>query len=278
MRFGFVQWEFAGRLGPDPGRYVVRRFAGDDVRHVVVIGGFDAPRRLRRRARRADPGPSSVELTRATVIDATPLGELESADAWLERATGGEAERVTGEALELLNRTVAGHRVASADPWVPDAVPAHALVCRVGYGSGEQVADGDWEAALELPLPAPHAARSLILSPQERLAALLGGRDAALACEELTLRARGDLDHGRTREAALQLAVALDTGLAELEAWREQADMAERLDELDARREPVARAARAALQGGLDAGQLAAVGEALGRLEAALRARQVASG
>jgi hypothetical protein len=278
VRFGFVQWEFAGRLGPDPGRYVVRRFAGDDVRHVVVIGGFDAPRRLRRRARRADPGPSSVELTRATVIDATPLGELESADAWLERATGDEAERVTGEALELLNRTVAGHRVASADPWVPDADPAHALICRVGYGTGEQVAEGDWEAALELPLPSPRAARSLILSPQERLAALLGGRDAALACEELTLRARGDLDHGRTREAALQLAVALDTGLAELEAWREQADMAERLDELDARREPVARAARAALQGGLDAGQLAAVGEALGRLEAALRARQVASG
>jgi hypothetical protein len=278
VRFGFVQWEFAGRLGPDPGRYVVRRFAGDDVRHVVVIGGFDAPRRLRRRARRADPGPSSVELTRATVIDATPLGELESADAWLERATGDEAERVTGEALELLNRTVAGHRVASADPWVPDADPAHALICRVGYGTGEQVAEGDWEAALELPLPSPRAARSLILSPQERLAALLGGRDAALACEELTLRARGDLDHGRTREAALQLAVALDTGLAELEAWREQADMAERLDELDAWREAVARAARAALQGGLDPAQSADVTTALGRLEAALRARQVASG
>ena len=86
-----------------------------------MIGGFDAPRRLRRRARRADPGPTSVELTRATVIDATPLGELEAADAWLERASGDDRERVTGEALELLNRAVAGHRVASADPWVADA-------------------------------------------------------------------------------------------------------------------------------------------------------------
>ena len=76
MRFGFVQWEFPGRLGPDPGRYVVRRYAGDDVRQVVVIGGFDAPlRRLRSaRARRADPGPALVEITRATVIDASPLG------------------------------------------------------------------------------------------------------------------------------------------------------------------------------------------------------------
>ncbi|HEX5782688.1 MAG TPA: hypothetical protein VFX80_12245 [Solirubrobacteraceae bacterium] len=257
---------------------MVRRYAGDDVRHVVVIGGFDAPRRLRRRARRADPGPTSVELTRATVIDATPLSELEAADAWLERATGDDAEQVTGEALELLNRTVAGHRVASADPWVPDADPAHALVCRVGYGTGEQVADGDWEAALELPLPAPHASRSLILSPQERLAALLGGHDAALACEELTLRARGDLDHGRPREGALQLAIALDTALAELEAWREQGDMADRLDELDGWREAVARAARSALQGGLDPAQTADVATALGRLEAALRQRQVASG
>jgi hypothetical protein len=251
----------------------MRRFAGDDVRQVLVIGGYDAPRRLRRRARRADPGPTSVELTRATVIDVTPLGKLEAADVWLDRACGDDRPRVVDGALELLNRAVAGHRLASADPWLADADPAHALVCRVGYGSGEQVADGDWESAVELPLPEPRAGRSLILAPQERLAALLGGRDAALACEELTLRARGDLDHGRPREAALQLAVALDTGLAELEVWREQGDMARRLEELDGWREVVARAARAALGGGLDDEQTAAVGDALGRLEAALRAR-----
>jgi hypothetical protein len=262
-------------VGPDPGRYVVRRYAGDDVRQVLVIGGFDAPRRLRRRARRADPEPTSVELTRATVIDATPL---EAAEAWLERASGDARGRVVGDALELLNRAVAGHRVASADPWVADADLAHALVCRVGYGSGEQVADGDWEAAVELPLPEPPSARSLVLSPQERLAALLSGRDAALACEELTLRARGDLDHGRPREAALQLAIALDTALAELEAWREQGDMASRLDELDERRGAVADAARAALAGGVGDGRMADVESALERLEAALRARQVASG
>ncbi len=37
QRFGFVQWEFAGRLGPPPGRYVLRRFAGDDVQAVVIV-------------------------------------------------------------------------------------------------------------------------------------------------------------------------------------------------------------------------------------------------
>ena len=69
-----------------------------------------------------------------------------------------------------------------------------------------------------------------MFSPGERVAAVLGGRDVALACEELALRARGDLDHGRVREAALQLSVALDAALAELEVWRER--LAPRLDEL----------------------------------------------
>jgi hypothetical protein len=240
---------------------------------VLVIGGLDAPRR--RRARKAETG--TVEVTVATVIDAAPLGDLEAADAWLARAGGADAERVVGEALALLNRAVAGHRVASADPWLPDADPARALVCRVGYGTGEQVAEGAWEAARELPAPEPRARRSLALAPQERLAALLGGRDVALACEELALRARADLDHGREREAALQASIALETALAELESWRDTADMATRLDALTGHRAPVAAAAREALQGGLHAEATAAVEAGLARLEAALRARSAAS-
>ena len=57
-----------------------------------------------------------------------------------------------------------------------------------------------------------------MLRPQARLAAVLNGRERPLACEELTLRARLDLDHGREREAALQVLVALDAALAELAA------------------------------------------------------------
>ena len=50
--FRFVQWEFAGRLGPPPGRYVVRRYAGDEVHEVVVVTAAEAPRRRMRRALR----------------------------------------------------------------------------------------------------------------------------------------------------------------------------------------------------------------------------------
>ena len=60
------------------------------------------------------------------------------------------------------------------------------------------------------------------------------GRDAVLACEELTLRARGDLDCGRDREAALQLEAALSAAVAELAGWVTHGDLAARLEELRA--------------------------------------------
>ena len=130
----------------------MRRYAGDDVRQVLVIGGYEARAGCgggRGGPIRGRPAWSSRAPPSSTP---TPLGELEAADTWLERACGDYAG-AGRRRLDVLNRAVAGHRVASADPWLADADPAHALVCRVGYGTGEQVADGEWEAARDLPLP-----------------------------------------------------------------------------------------------------------------------------
>ena len=102
---------------------------------------------------------------------------------------------------------------------------------------------------------------------------MLTGRDALLACEELALRARADLDAGRQREAALGLGVTLDAALAELEPWREQAALGDRLAELRARRDDVHAVAAGALQGGLSESQAEIVRAVLARVEAALRAR-----
>ena len=99
-----------------------------------------------------------------------------------------------------------------------------------------------------------------------------------LACEELTLRARTDVDHDRDREAALQLLVALDAALAELPVDPHAASLADRLAELRGRREAVAAAAQTALSGPLDDAARKVVVETLGRVEAALRARAVLSG
>ena len=246
----------------------MRRYAGDEAQQVVVIGGLEAPRR-RRRARPADADATPVDVTRATVIAADPLDGEERAEAWLK----DEAGELVGPALAVLNRALHARRIAAADPYAGEVALRHALVTRVGYGTGEQVAEGRWSAARELPPERPRIARESALRPQERFAALLAGRDAALACELLALRARLDLDHGRDREAALQLEAALGAGPAELESWRELDGMPERLDELRSLAAGVAAAAAAARAGTLDEAGRAVVEAALARLEAALRAR-----
>jgi hypothetical protein len=151
------------------------------------------------------------------------------------------------------------------------------LVARIGYGAGEEVADGLWTEARELIVPQHRQRRAKILAPQARLAALLGGRDQPLVCEELVLRARLDLDQGRDREAALQVMVALDAAIAELAGDATAPSLDERLEELREYRDPVALAGQAALGGPLEDAERDDVVRALERIEAALRARAVAN-
>jgi hypothetical protein len=247
--------------------------------HVLVLATLGAPERRRvlarrrRRPREAPPSPAPTAVTtgRATLIAAQPFASAAQAEAWLEQVDG-EAEAAA--AIAALNRVLHAHRLATADPGVREVAREHALVVRVGIGAGEQVAEGRWSRAVELPALQPERLRrSAALRPQERLAALLGGRDAPLAAEELTLRARADLDAGRLREAAFQLRVALEAALAELEPWSGRGDIAARLEELRGERGAVGAAANAALKGGLDEDAAADVERVLGRLQAALRAR-----
>ena len=271
--FRFVQFEFPWELGPPAGRYVLRDHAGEADLRVLVISLLGArERRLigRRRARDVEPSPppAAVPTSRATVIHGQAVGADEAA-AWV----ADPLSRVPAE-LDVLNRVIALHRVAAVDPSVREVRVEQALVVRVGFGRGEEVAHGQWTEAVEPGEPRePRVRVRSVLRPQERLAALLGGRDAALACEELVLRARLDLDSGRHREAALQLRVALEAAIAELEAWRDRGDMASRIESLKTHRAAVGDAANTALRGGLDDDAIDAVYDAVDRIEAALRAR-----
>lgn len=275
--FRFVQFELPWAPGPPAGRYVVREHLGEPPGHVIVVKEISATerRRPRRRPRTENPNPPprEVPVWRVTVIDATPLAGNDAAADWLRRA---DHDALVHDAMVRLGRVLHLHRVAARDPASRDLASAQALAVRVGYGAGEQVADAAWEAAVTLP-PAREAkgARAATLRPQERLAALLGGRDAALACEELTLRARSDLDAGREREAALQLQMALRAARAELQPWRDAGDLSTRLAELDELQDDADAAATRALESGLERSQAEAVEHALKRLEAALRARTV---
>jgi hypothetical protein len=255
----------------------VRGHAGE-IEHVLVVVTLGAEQRRWRRGRRvrqAQPVPAPVTTTRATVVDAKPFDDRRSADEWLRASTAnrerGEAQ--ARDAVRVLNRVLHLHRAATADPHVREVRADQALVARVGIGDGDHVSAGHWVRAVELPRPRPARARTAALRPQERLAALLSARDAALGCEELALRARQDVEGGRRREAAVQLHAALTMALAELQPWAPRGDLAARLDELRGLAPAVHAASQAALQGGVDDEHDDAVRRALERLEAALRAR-----
>jgi hypothetical protein len=307
--FIFVQMEFPWALGPQDGRYLLRG-ADSQAAHVVVLGTLGAGRlggpggpplrpsrwaALRREqrgsARPATAEPAPVLTSRVTVIDPVSLSAEHQAGAWL---SDFDSDRDVRAAAAVINRVLHLHRIAAADPYVHEVSPAQALVIRAGWGEGEQVADGRWLHARELAWSARARKsarsrrrgigdRSAVLRPLERLAVLLGGKGESLMCEELALRARLDLDHGRLAHAAIELDRAYLAGLRELRAEGRQ-DLALRIAELEQLRESVAAQARRALpeptgepespqadaEDGLDED---VVGHALERLEATLRAR-----
>jgi hypothetical protein len=233
---------------------------------VLVLGTLGAPERRRLRGRRARPveeaEPEPVPTSRATVVRPEPFRSPEEAAAWLAGLRGDD-DRIEEEldgALRTLNQALRATRAATADPWLAEVSAERALVARIGYGRGEAVAEGRYGECVELPRPGARRVKRSMEAPEERFAALLGGRSEALVGEELVLRARADLAAGRPREAALQARVALEALIAELPGAA--------LEEL---RGSIAAASSAALRGELDAAETASIEEAVRAMEAALR-------
>lgn len=269
--FTFVQMELPWELGPADGRYLLRKPAGpngSEPEHVVVLSTIGAERRgmlgRRTRTRRTDPEPVAVPVARATIVDPVPLSLDTQASTWLKQL---DPEREAQAAASVLNRMLFAHRIAGAAPHIHEVFPSQALIVRAGFGEGEQVADGLWTDARELLLSRRRAGkRASVLRPQERLALLLSGRGNVLLCEELTLRARLDLDQGRFALAAIELDRAYVMALREL-PQEKRADLQPRIDELRELSAGVAASVHA------ESPQEKVVRHALERLEAALRAR-----
>jgi len=278
--FVFVQLEFPWVLGLAGGRYLMRSRSGGDPEHVVVV-----------EAERPREDASGAGETGIMVIDPVSLSAEHQAQAWLQDVFR-DPGRAVSETMEVVNRVVYLHRLAAADPHVHELAATQAAAARAGWGEGEQLAEGRWSHARELPLSGAAKRRFLRrpskrerteeLSHVEHLAALLGARELPLVCEELALRARLDLDSGRSAHAALELHQALATALAELRGEARQ-DLVLRVDELEQLSGGVRREAERILESaehgppgeedtGPD-GELLA--HALGRLESALRARKL---
>jgi hypothetical protein len=278
--FTFVQLELPWELGPPDGRYLLRKsIVAPDARepqHVVVLSTVGAERRgllgRRTRTRPSDrePPPTPVPVTRATIIDPVALSVESQAQAWLREL---DPEREAQAATDVLNRMLFAHRIAGAAPHIHEVSPAQALVLRAGFGDGEHVADGLWTSARELLLSNRRAGRrASVLRPQERLAALLSARENHLLCEELTLRARLDLDGTRLALAAIELERAYAAALVEL-ANEQREDLRARIEELEQLRPGVKEAADKALPPSTQEPEEQSVRHPLERLEAALRAR-----
>lgn len=276
QRFSFVQLDLAGTVGLDEGRYL-----GHEPERVLVVKVSGLPAPPRRRLRRAKPKDAepeaklaSVPLTSLTAIRPEGLGDADAAGRWLEQVREDQelTEAAIAEALLLINEAVHASRTATLDAHRADVDSEHALAVRIGFGHGEELADGRWEEAIEVPA-GERRRRAEALRPQERIAAVLGARERVCACELLLLRARADVDATRTREAALQLRVGLEALLAERSAFATTAQKPD-LAALDERRKITGAAANEALAGDLSEARAAEVIETLRLCERVLRRRR----
>jgi hypothetical protein len=240
---------------------------------VIVLNTLGAPeRRLFGRGGRkgavVDSAREAAALpaARATLIHAEAFGSAEEGEQWLSRLRGDEQAldaEVDGAGREL-NAVLRAHRAAAADPYVREVSRSIANMVRVGYGSGDLVADGRFAAAYELPEQARRRGRTAdAMAPLERLAAVLSGTEEVRPAEELVLRARLDLEADRPREAALQTRIALEALLASTDGEDAAA--------LSPHRQAVGDAANAALRGELGADLSEAVAQAVMEMRRVLR-------
>jgi hypothetical protein len=213
---------------------------------VLVVGVVAAPAsqpRLLRKARQAErqAPPGEVPLSLVTFVKGTePLGSQREAASRLEaiRVSEGEQQRWVRDGLAVLNLAVRAYRTGAPDPYAMEVTRRDARRVRIGYGTTEEVQDGLWHDAVELPPPLRSRLKRIErLRPAEAVAVVLSGESEVLEAEDLLLRALVDLDQGRTRAAAYQADAAMRLLPLELRSR----PGANRID-IDSLAEPVQRA------------------------------------
>ena len=102
--------------------------------------------------------PGEIPVTRVTVTGETFAGS-DDGSAWLTEILADRqrsADEVRG-ATRLLNRALAALRAAAEDPLVQEIGASRALAIRLGHGSGDELAEGRWTEAREMPRAHPSA-------------------------------------------------------------------------------------------------------------------------
>jgi hypothetical protein len=243
LNFLFVQFEFTHAVGPHAARYLVtadgvpvtepvnigvearnREVAGvshgigeADVLAVGVRGASSATAShwlLRRpRAAPAKSEPDAVPLALLTFIKGSePLSDAVEAKRRLDviRFSQPAQRDWVSRGLTAVNLAIRAHRISAPDPYAVGVTRRDPRSIRIGFGTTEQVQEGNYAGAIELP-PAPTGRQSRYqrLRPAEAVAAVLTGRYRMFEAEDLLVRVLLDLDQGRTRGAAHQAAAAM---------------------------------------------------------------------
>ena len=87
------------------------------------------------------------------------LASEADARAWL--AAAGEPELEAD--IAILNRVLYAFRLVTADPYLGSIGRHQLLVARIGYGAGDEVADGLWTDARELLMSERRQRRKAVL-------------------------------------------------------------------------------------------------------------------
>ncbi len=310
----FVQVKLPAMLSVPDGRWLLRAADGGEGHQVAIVHTVEVPSAPTAAiAPPAPPAPARTpdrdceshreRFTFVTVVDGDPLPSPETAGEVLARI---EAEEAIDIAFGAIDRLCEACRIAAADDRAGTVDRRATLALWAGYGEGEQLSVGRSTEARRLRLPADEQSigpsqslgpsqstrqipsmrarrshrRGLLAgaAAQERIAALLSGREVALICEELVLRASSDLKAGRYAHCAIELERAYAAALSEL-ADHPGVALAGRYAELQRLHQHLAAQA-AGIVAGAGAGEPSPVdrsmlSSALQSLQAALRARRL---
>lgn len=230
-----------GTLSLEDGRFLDRQADGQRVMVLETEGGLPPARRKRRRPKKAGPEEkaSSVPVTIVTAIRSqAPFDSERDAIAWLAGVEGdpGLVDPLLDEAEALLDRALGADAAASGRPYTGPPSFRNALRCRIGIADGDRVSEGRYLRAIDIDARGgddTRRRRTERTRPLERIAAIIGGKDEADACEYLVPRVRADLDAGRLITAALVLEVAVRSTIVETDMSLEDSDHEADLDRLE---------------------------------------------
>lgn len=167
-----------------------------------------------------------------------PLGSESEARVWLARLEDDDfTQSLLDETLAAIDRALAAEAAATGRPYAQSPALDQILAAKVGFGDGDHVSEGRFTEALEVDArggtASPKRERTGRTRPIARIAAILGQKDQAAACEILVPRVRADLDAGRILAAGLAIETAARATVVELDGALDHPDHERDLDLLE---------------------------------------------